>query len=204
MLSFFLAMAARWLIVGLGNPGRAYATSRHNVGFWCINRLARKHGIPLSTKRLYARGDGTIGGVPVVLAKPRTFVNRSGPAVSALLRNERMDADALFLVCDDLDLPLGKLRIRPSGSHGGHNGLRSIIATLGTSSFPRLRIGIGRPQAEGEPVRDPETVADFVLTRPSPAEREALDDAVGRALDALDMLVTEGLEAAMNSHNRDT
>lgn len=203
MLSFFLAMAARWLIVGLGNPGRAYATSRHNVGFWCINRLARKHGIPLSTKRLYARGDGTIGGLPVILAKPRTFVNRSGHAVSALLRNERMDTPELFLVCDDLDLPLGKLRIRPSGSHGGHNGLRSIIAALGTSSFPRLRIGIGRPQAEGEPVWDPETVADFVLTRPSPPEREALDAAVGRALDALDMLVTEGLEAAMNMHNRD-
>src|SRR3990170_2860719 len=146
----------RWLIVGLGNPGPPYSHNRHNVGYWCVNRLARLHGIALKTRRLATLGEGDIASRPVLLAKPRTFVNRSGHAVSALLKHAGLSPQRLLVVCDDLDLPPGKLRLKERGGHGGHNGLRSIIAAIGTSDFPRLRIGIGRPRVDGSPAWDPE------------------------------------------------
>ena len=138
------------LIVGLGNPGREYAHSRHNVGFWCLNRLARRHGIAFSSRgRLAAVGEGRLAGRPVILAKPRTFVNLSGRAVSHLLQRYRLSPQQLLVVCDDLDLPLGRVRLRASGSHGGHRGMRSIIEAIGSQDFPRIRIGIGRPAGGG-------------------------------------------------------
>jgi PTH1 family peptidyl-tRNA hydrolase len=196
-------MAAKtWLIVGLGNPGPVYSHNRHNVGYWSVNRLARLHGIPLKARRLATIGQGTIAGVPVLLAKPRTFVNRSGHAVAALLRNFQIKSDQMLVICDDLDLPAGRLRLRPGGGHGGQKGLRSIIGTIGSGGFPRLRIGIGRPVVDGEPSWEPDVVADYVLSDPTPQEAEALQGAAAEAAEAVETVLREGLEAAMNRYNR--
>jgi PTH1 family peptidyl-tRNA hydrolase len=194
--------AEKWLIVGLGNPGPAYSHNRHNVGYWSINRLARLHGIPLKARRLATIGEGSIAGVPVHLAKPRTFVNRSGHAVAALLRNFRIKPERMLVICDDLDLPAGRLRLRPGGGHGGQKGLRSIVRTIGSGDFPRLRIGIGRPVVDGEPSWEPEVVADYVLSDPASEEAEALQAATGEGAEAAETVLREGLEAAMNRYNR--
>ena len=188
--------------MGLGNPGPFYSHNRHNVGYWCVNRLARLHGIPLKAKRLATTGEGAIGDVPVVLAKPRTFVNRSGSAVAALLRNFKLERERMLVVCDDLDLPVGRLRLRSGGGHGGQKGLRSIMATIGSGDFARLRVGIGRPQVDGQPTRDPEAVADYVLGDPAPRDAEALQAAVAQAAEAVETVLQDGLEAAMNRYNR--
>lgn len=192
----------KWVILGLGNPGPPYAHNRHNVGYWCINRLARLHGINLKARALAAIGDGNIGEVPVVLVKPRTFVNNSGHAAAAVLRHAGVPAERMLVICDDLDLPPGKLRLKPGGGHGGHKGLRSIIGAIGTGSFPRLRIGIGRPQVDGKPTWDPNVIAVWVLSDPSDEEAGLLHQAVTRAAEAVQTLITEGLEAAMNRYNR--
>ena len=192
----------KWLIVGLGNPGPIYSHNRHNVGYWTVNRLARLHRIPMKARRLATVGQGSIAGVPVVLAKPRTFVNRSGHAVAALLRNFRMKPEQMLVICDDLDLPVGRLRLRPGGSHGGQKGLSSIIGTIGSGGFPRLRIGIGRPVIDGEPSWEPDVVADYVLSDPARQEAEALQAATAEAAEAAEAIVREGLEAAMNRYNR--
>ncbi len=194
--------AKRWLIVGLGNPGPPYSHNRHNVGYWCVNRLGRLHGIALKARRLATLGDGDIASWPVLLAKPRTYVNRSGHAVSALLKHAGLSPQRMLVVCDDLDLPPGKLRLKARGGHGGHNGLRSIIGAIGTPDFPRLRIGIGRPLVDGQPVWDPDVVAVWVLGDPTPQEAEALQTAVALAAEAVEAVVCEGLEAAMNRYNR--
>ncbi len=196
-------MAAKtWLVVGLGNPGSVYSHNRHNVGYWSVNRLARLHGIPLKARRLATIGQGAIAGIPVLLAKPRTFVNRSGHAVAALLRNFQIKPDQMLVICDDLDLPAGRLRLRPGGGHGGQKGLRSIIGTIGSGGFPRLRIGIGRPVVDGEPSWEPDVVAAYVLSDPTPQEAEALQAAVAEAAEAVETVLREGLEAAMNRYNR--
>ena len=191
------------LIVGLGNPGREYAHSRHNVGFWCLNRLARRHGIAFSSRgRLAAVGEGRLTGQPVILAKPRTFVNLSGRAVSHLLQRYRLSPQQLLVVCDDLDLPLGRVRLRPSGSHGGHRGMRSIIDAIDSQDFPRIRIGIGRPEVAGEPTWEPEHVVDYVLGPMTAEERHILDEAVAMAGEAILCLLAEGVETAMNQYTR--
>jgi PTH1 family peptidyl-tRNA hydrolase len=196
-------MAAKtWLIVGLGNPGPVYSHNRHNVGYWSVNRLGRLHGIPLKARRLATIGQGSVAGAPVLLAKPRTFVNRSGHAVAALLRNFRIKPDEMLVICDDLDLPIGRLRLRPGGGHGGQKGLRSIVGTIGRRDFPRLRIGIGRPVVDGERSWEPEVVADYVLSDPTPQEAEALQAATAEAAEAVETVLREGLEAAMNRYNR--
>jgi PTH1 family peptidyl-tRNA hydrolase len=196
-------MAAKtWLVVGLGNPGSVYSHNRHNVGYWSVNRLARLHGIPLKARRLATIGQGSIAGIPVLLGKPRTFVNRSGHAVAALLRNFQIKSDQMLVICDDLDLPAGRLRLRAGGGHGGQKGLRSIIGTIGNSGFPRLRIGIGRPEVDGEPSWEPEVVADYVLGDPTPQDAEALQAAAAEAAEAVETVLREGLEATMNRYNR--
>ena len=194
--------ADKWLIVGLGNPGPIYSHNRHNVGYWCVNRLARLHGIPLKARRLAATGEGAVRGRPVILAKPRTFMNRSGQAVAALLRNFKIQRSRLLVVCDDLDLPGGALRLRPGGGAGGQKGIASIIAATGGQDFLRLRIGIGRPVVNGEPTWDPDAVAVYVLSDPTPQESEALQAAVALAAEAVETLLSEGLEPAMNRFNR--
>jgi len=196
-------VADRWLIVGLGNPGPEYSHNKHNVGYWCINRLARAHGVKLKAGTLATVGNGTINGTPAVLLKPRTYVNKSGDAVSPAIRKWKIDPDHLLVVYDDLDLPAGRVRIRPHGGDGGYKGLKSIIASLGSRDFPRIRIGIGRPHVDGEPTWDPEHVADYVLSDPPPQLAKTLQDAVSRAAKAIEMTVAEGLEAAMNYYNRD-
>jgi len=191
------------LILGLGNPGEDYANHRHNVGFWCVQRLARRWDIALKGARHGRLGEGRIADVPVILAKSRFFMNRSGNAAAGLLQRYRLRPEEMLVVCDDLELPVGRIRLRPRGSHGGHNGLRDIIFTLQNEDFPRLRIGIDRPRtADGAPLTDPDIVALYVLREPRPEEREALAGAVERAAEAVACLLSEGLTVARNRYNR--
>jgi len=183
------------LIVGLGNPGRRYRETRHNVGWEVISRLARRARIAVDEEDGFSDvGRGSIGGTRVILARPQTYVNVSGEAVRDLRRHHRLRPQDIVVVVDDLDLPLGRLRLRASGSAGGHNGLKSIIEALGTTEFPRLRVGIGRP-AEGV---DP---ADHVLTRFTSDEQAVVDAALDRAAEAIETAITEGIETAMNRFN---
>jgi peptidyl-tRNA hydrolase, PTH1 family len=195
-------MSDRWLIAGLGNPGPEYSHNRHNVGYWTVNRLARMHGVKLKAKSLAATGEGEISGTPVVLLKPRTYVNKSGDAIVPALRRWKVPPERLLVIYDELDLPAGRIRIRGQGGSGGYGGLKSIIATLGSSDFPRIRIGIGRPHVDGEPTWEPEHVADYVLSDPDGHAAKTLQEAVSRAAQAAEMVVTEGVEAAMNRYNR--
>lgn len=192
----------RWLIVGLGNPGPEYSHNRHNVGYWCINRLSREHGINLKARSLAAIGEGQIAGHPVTLLKPRTYVNRSGHAVAPALRHANIAIERMIVVHDELDLPSGRIRIRPGGGHGGHNGVRSITATIASTGFIRIRVGIGRPHVAGEPTWDPEAVANYVLGNPAPSEVETLRTAVSNAASAVEMILADGVEAAMNRFNK--
>ena len=191
-----------WLIVGLGNPGPAYSHNRHNVGYWTVNRLARLHGVPLKARRLATIGDGRIGESEVVLVKPRTYVNNSGHAVAAALKHTKVPPENVLVVYDELDLPAGRLRIKAKGGTAGHNGLRSIAAALGTTDFPRLRVGIGRPHVDGEPTWDSDVVAVWVLSDPTPQETKTLQGAAERAASAVELVVAEGIEAAMNRYNK--
>ena len=183
------------LIVGLGNPGREYAHSRHNVGFRCVELLARRHHVALAERRRHATlGQGWVAGYPTVLAKPRTFMNRSGGAVRYLLDRFHGSIPQLLILVDDMDLPLGTLRLRASGSSGGHRGLDSIIVELGSHDFSRLRIGIGRPTTVGSSV-------GHVLGEFSADEKSQVSEALKRAAEAVEAVLTEGIEAAMNRLN---
>ena len=182
-------------MVGLGNPGKEYSGSRHNIGFWCVDRLAETWGIDVSRRhRLLLTGEGEIGHTPAVLAKPRTYVNNSGRAVVSLLARFRAAPADLLVIYDDLDVAPGELRLRARGGAGGHNGMKSIIAAIGTQDFARLRIGIGRPTAGVDEI-------DHVLGTPATDERKAIDDAVERAAEAAGLVFDEGIDAAMNRFN---
>jgi PTH1 family peptidyl-tRNA hydrolase len=196
--------AGTWLIMGLGNPGRDYAHNRHNVGFWCVNRVARSYNVALNNRTsLATMGQGHIEGRDVALAKPRTFVNNSGEAAAALVRRFRILPGHLLVICDSLDLPVGVVRVRARGSHGGHKGLKSITQKLGVDAFPRIRVGIGRPLVAGESSYDPEVIADYVLSDPPPDERRALDAATETVIAAVACIMEQGVEAAMNRFNRE-
>lgn len=185
------------LVVGLGNPDRHYTHNRHNVGFMCVERFARRHSISISQRQSRSRvGAGEFEGIEVVVARPQTYMNLSGEALAALCKKHRVELEDVLVVCDDLDLALGRIRLRAEGSAGGHNGLKSIIASLGTRDFARLRIGIGRP---GECAR--ESVVDYVLGDFSRDEREVLEEVLDRAADAVDCWVKYGIGAAMNRFN---
>lgn len=185
-----------FLIAGLGNPGPRYAQTRHNVGFCVIDQLAARFSIPMQDRKFPAHwGEGRIGGRKVVLVKPMTFMNRSGDAVGALLRYYRIRPQALLVVHDDLDLPLGRIRIARRGGAGGHRGVASIIQAVGGGDFARLKLGIGRP-LYGEPVEA--YVLDGFYSDQLPAVKEMVDRAAIAALAVLE----EGLEAAMNRFNR--
>ena len=187
------------LIVGLGNPGRSYANNRHNIGFICLNHFARTHGIRFDKKQGNARtGTGEVGGNKVVLAKPQTYMNLSGESVSRLVRKFSVDLDDLIVIHDDLDLPLGKIRIRQAGGSGGHKGIDSIIASLKNQDFLRLRVGIGRP-AVTEPSES--DIIAYVLTDFTPDEKQAINGVVPRVSESILCLLTEGLTAAMNKYN---
>lgn len=193
------------LIVGLGNPGRAYAHHRHNVGFQCVALFAKRHGIALNKRRLRAQiGSEVVAGERIVLARPQTFMNRSGEAVRALMRNFGMAPADLLVICDDLALPLGKIRLRPKGSAGGHNGMKSIIAAIGTQDFPRLRIGIaptGSSDGGHAPHRRTRTPS-YVLSGFNSRERGIIQEVRSRVADAIYCFLAEGIEKAMNEYNQ--
>ncbi|HEX9366679.1 MAG TPA: aminoacyl-tRNA hydrolase [Vicinamibacterales bacterium] len=186
------------LVVGLGNPGARYEGTRHNVGFAAIDVLAKRHGLPWDAA---PRGVEALvanwraGGA--MIAKPLTFMNLSGAAVVGLLQFYKIELADLLVIVDEVQLETGRVRIRPDGSAGGHNGLKSIIGSLGTGGFPRLRIGVGR----GDTRRD---LADHVLARVEPDERTIVDEAIVRAADAAELFIAEGVPAAMNKYNRKT
>ena len=189
------------LIVGLGNPGRSYANNRHNIGFICLNYFARTQGIKFDQKKSRARiGVGEVAGSELVLAKPQTYVNRSGEPVSQLVKRFNISLNDLSVIHDDLDLPLGKIRISYSSSSGGHKGINSIITYLGSQDFIRLRIGIGRPeQAE---VSEDEIIA-YVLSDFTAEQKQAIAQVIPKVSEAILCLLTEGLTPAMNKYNRD-
>ena len=186
------------LIVGLGNPGREYRDTRHNIGFMVVDEIARRHGLSWAqapsqvpdafmTKRF---------APPLLLAKPTTFMNLSGDAVAGLARYYDVETGDLLVVVDEAALPFGRLRARASGSAGGHNGLKSIIERLGTMEFPRLRLGVGR----GDGRRD---LADHVLSTFERGERAELESFIARAADAAEMFAAEGISKVMNVYNPD-
>ena len=190
------------IIVGLGNPGAAYATHRHNAGARVVERLAERLHLPLEDKaKLIWSGQGQTPYGPVVLAKPRTYMNESGHAVQALLTLHRADPSALILIYDEVDLPNGRVRIRPGGGDGGQKGMRSIAQTVGPLDFPRVRIGIGRPLIHGQPSWDPDAVSDYVLADPSPDQAATLAQAEAKALEAVIAILRDGTATAMNRFN---
>ena len=184
-----------FLIVGLGNPGREHRDTRHNIGFMVIDQLCRTLGVSMS--RVQSRAlvaAGTLEGERIILAKPQTFMNLSGQAVGGLVRFYKTPLDHLLVAHDDLDLPLGTIRLRPVGSSAGQKGMESIIKQLGTLNFPRLRLGIGRPPGQMDP-------SAYVLQRFNRAEQDALEQVLDRAAAAVGTFVREGLDAAMNEYN---
>jgi len=184
-----------YLIAGLGNPGPKYAANRHNVGFRCVERLAVDLGLAFDKQQEQAQvAMGTCYGRRVILAKPQTFMNESGRAVVPLSRFYKVHLERLMVIYDDLDLPLGTVRLRPEGGSGGHKGMRSIIEHLGTRSFSRLRIGIGRPPGRMDP-------AAYVLQDFSAEEELLLEETLARAVFAVEAWLREGIEEAMGRYN---
>jgi PTH1 family peptidyl-tRNA hydrolase len=190
------------LIVGLGNPGFLYARNRHNIGFMCVSYLARMRKITYDRKQGHARtGIGNIGGYRVVLARPQTYMNASGESVSALMKKLNVNASDLIVIHDDLDLPVGKIRLRFGGSSGGHKGIDSIIARIGTRDFYRVRVGIGRPEIDAEATDKESAVIDYVLKDFTPDEKKVIDTVIPEVSEAIVYLLAEGLTAAMNKYN---
>jgi len=183
------------LIVGLGNPGREYAKNRHNVGYQIVDLLARSHGLSFDKRQGKARlALGSIGEQRVILVKPRTFMNESGPPVARVAHYYRVELSDMLVIFDDLDLPVGRLRLRPHGGTGGHRGMASIIKQLGSNEFPRLRVGIDRPPGRMDP-------AAYVLQNFSTAQQEFMVEVRERAAAAAEYWLRDGSEAAMNEFN---
>lgn len=184
------------LIIGLGNPGKEYEGTRHNIGFAVVDSFAKQHGIAVTRKDNQALiGDGRVGDSRVFLMKPQTFMNLSGQSAAAFLRMKPLEMAEMMVVTDDISLPLGRLRLRAEGSAGGHNGLKSLIAHLHGQAFPRLRFGVGAP-------RDPSVQIDFVLGRFGRSEAAEVEEGVERAVAALERWLTDGIQPAMNQFNR--
>jgi PTH1 family peptidyl-tRNA hydrolase len=183
------------VVVGLGNPGSSYTRSRHNVGFRVVDAVAERHGVRFSGRQYKSQvGEARIGGARVVLMKPQTYMNLSGEAVGRVRRALGLDPGQIVVVYDDLDLPVGRVRVRGDGSAGGHHGVESIIEALGSKSFPRVRIGIGRPGSKGGNV-------DYLLDAMTKEEADSLADSVDLAADAVETVLAEGVLAAMNRFN---
>lgn len=183
-----------WLIVGLGNPGAEYARTRHNVGFDVIEELASRHKIKINKAKHRARiGVGEIDGTGVALAMPLTFMNNSGQSVAPMMREYGLKPERVLIVSDDLDMDLARVRLKPKGGSGGHNGHKSIIKNLGTEEYPRLKIGIHSDKRD-------ETV-DFVLSRFTPEERVDINNAVKKSAESIEVIVTQGLELALSRTN---
>ena len=185
------------LIAGLGNPGKKYEGTRHNMGFEVADRLINRHNIPQSGVKFNAMyGKGMIGGNRVVVMKPLSFMNLSGGPIQEMAAYFKIDPENdLIVIHDDIDLAPGQLRIRKQGSAGGHNGMKDIIKRLSTEKFIRIRVGVGAKPKDWD-------LADHVLSRFDAVDRKAVDEALDLAADAVEMIVTEGIDAAMNRHNK--
>jgi PTH1 family peptidyl-tRNA hydrolase len=184
-----------YIVAGLGNPGGRYHGSRHNIGFYVLDLLAQAHGIGLNRiKHKAILGEGRIGDQKVVLAKPQTFMNQSGESLLALKQWYKTDIERIIVIYDDVDLDPGVVRIRPSGSAGTHNGMRSIIYLLQSQEFPRVRVGIGRPPEGWD-------LADYVLSRFREEEVEAVKQACNRAVKGVECILSLGVEQAMSKYN---
>ncbi|MBI2979259.1 MAG: aminoacyl-tRNA hydrolase [Chloroflexi bacterium] len=188
------------LIVGLGNPGRGYANNRHNLGFMCLNDFAKRHGLQFDKKQGQARtASGEVAGHKVILARPQTYMNQSGQAVSPLVRKFNITLEDLIVVHDDLDLPVGKIRIRQGGGSAGHKGVQSIIAELGSPDFARIRVGIGQADDTSRPGET--DVIGYVLSGFSAEERPVISRVIATVGEAILCYLTEGLAVAMNKYN---
>lgn len=183
-----------YIIIGLGNPGKKYENTRHNVGFIALDILAEKHGIKINKiKHKGLVGEGIISGQKVLLVKPQTFMNLSGESVREVVSYYKIDYAKLIVIYDDIDLPIGRIRIRGSGSGGTHNGMRSIIYNLQRDDFPRVRIGIGSESRM--------RLADYVLGGFGKSEKKSIEDSIVRSVEALECIIDEGLSQAMNKYN---
>jgi PTH1 family peptidyl-tRNA hydrolase len=185
-----------WLIAGLGNPGENYRSTRHNVGFRVVESLVLKHDVKLREKDENIFGSFSLEGRDVFLVFPQTFMNESGRAVAPFARYRQIPLDRILVVSDDLDLPVGRIRLKANGGSGGHHGLDSLIAHFQSSDFPRLRIGIGKPPSAGEG-------AHHVLASFTPEEKPKIEKAIERSRDGIETLILKGINAAMNELNQD-
>jgi len=185
------------LVVGLGNPGDGYANTRHNVGFQVANKLAKRARVEFGIKSAESRiAEGSVGTSKIAIARPQTFMNDSGTAVRKLLDRYRIDPDRMIVVYDDVDLPLGKVRIREKGGPGTHNGMRSIVSVVG-EGFPRVRVGV----APADPAAEVGDLAEYVLSPFTADERPEVDRAIDRAAEALEVAIRDGLRRAMDRFN---
>ena len=193
---FFRQSGYTWLVVGLGNPGARYESTRHNMGFLALDRLAEREKLRFNKLRFKAwTAEWKPGEDKVLLMKPQTYMNLSGESVGAAARFYKIPADHILVVSDDIALPVGKLRLRAAGSAGGHNGLKNIIRHLGSDRFPRIKVGVGMPQnAEYD-------IADWVTGMPMGEEQKILLDALDRAAQAIPAVITLGMDKAMNRFN---
>ena len=188
--------AVDWLIVGLGNPGQKYEHTRHNMGFLTVDLLAEKAGVKLNKVKFKAAYNIlNFAGCKCLVMKPQTYMNLSGEAVREAVQFYKIPADHVLVIYDDISLPVGKLRVRPSGSAGGHNGIKNIIAHLGTQEFPRVKIGVGAPSGGGD------EMIDWVIGAPSQAERMILAESFEKAIGAAECIIQKGCQQAMNSFN---
>jgi PTH1 family peptidyl-tRNA hydrolase len=187
-------MSDRFLIIGLGNPGRKYRGNRHNIGFMVVDRLAADNGIQSSKVQNKAIvGDGRVAGQRVILAKPQTYMNNSGDAVGPLANFYKMPPENIFVVYDEMDIPLGTIRLREKGGAGGHNGMKSIIQHIG-QDFPRMRLGVGRPPGRMEPPA-------YLLQDFSNEQLPIVSDMIDEAIRAIETYLQEGIQMAMSRHN---
>ena len=185
-----------WLVAGLGNPGPQYENTRHNAGFKSVDILCEKLGIQLNKKKFNAfYGEGSVKGIKVLVVKPLTFMNNSGEAVGKLARFYKIPIDRVIIISDDISLPVGKIRVRAKGSAGGHNGLKSIIAHLGSDAFKRVKVGVGE-----KPHPDYDMI-DWVLGKPPKEQLDTYNGALSRSADAVGELITGSVETAMNRFN---
>jgi len=188
--------AVDWLIVGLGNPGQKYEHTRHNMGFLTVDLLAEKTGVKLNkVKFKSAYNIMKFAGCKCLVMKPQTYMNLSGEAVREAVQFYKIPADHVLVIYDDISLPVGKLRVRPTGSAGGHNGIKNIIAHLGTQEFPRVKIGVGAPEGAEK------DMVDWVIGAPSQAERKVLMESFEKAIKAAECIIERGCQQAMNDFN---
>lgn len=187
--------AVEWLVAGLGNPGQKYANTRHNMGFLTVDLLAEREGVKLNkVKFKSAYNILKLAGAKCLVMKPQTYMNLSGEAVGEAARFYKIPPERVLIIYDDVSLPVGKLRVRPAGSAGGHNGIKSVIAHLGTQDFPRIKIGTGAPGGDGDMI-------DWVIGVPSQKDREILLESFRRAIEAAECIIAHGCQRAMNDFN---